>query len=70
MSDEKKRDYHGFVVPHKVYVGEKSVNIQISSEKVMSLVGALLKAFMTDKTVDLAVFLERKDKRLTITTPK
>ena len=70
MTEERKRIYHGFVVPKKVYIGEKSVNIQIPNKRAMDLVGALLKAFMTGETVDLTMFIERKDKRITITTLK
>lgn len=70
MTQEKKRIYHGFVVPKKVYIGEKSVTIQIPNKRVMDLVGSLLKAFITDETVDMTIFLERKDKRLTVTTLK
>lgn len=66
----KRRDYHGFVVPKKVYIGPKSVNITIPKEKAPDLIVALAIAMKTNKDVDLADFPQRKDKRLTITTPK
>ena len=68
MSEEKKRNYYGFVLPSKVYIGGKSANIQIPNKKIMDLVGALLKAYVADKSADLTIFLERKDKRMTITS--
>jgi hypothetical protein len=67
MSDENWRDYFGDPYPSKAYVGEKSVNIKIPNNKIMHLVEALLKAFMTGREVDLAVYLEPK-KRMTVTS--